>query len=170
MARIAYDDVDAAAFASSPRPSGCWIPPGVALVEASFATAGFATVSLAPVPQVAAASLSEAAASLRREAHTPLKMTTDDGYAAGIARLSASAGGSSPTTFAADPSAVRRTTSCWRADYIRRYRDWSIANRPKATNPSATAVSRNLPNGCARIVCSAPSSPCAFCRSKVSVA
>jgi hypothetical protein len=54
--------------------------------------------------------------------------------------------------------------------YIRRYRAWSIANRPKATNPSATAVRRNFPNGCARIVCSAPSSPCACCRSKVSVA
>ena len=54
--------------------------------------------------------------------------------------------------------------------YIRRYRDWSIANRPKATNPSATAASRYLPNGCARIACSAPSSPCAFCRSKVSAA
>jgi hypothetical protein len=59
----------------------------------------------------------------------------------------------------------------WRSwGYIRRYRDWSSANRPKATNPSATAVSRNLPNGCARVVCSAPSSPCACCRSKVSAA
>jgi hypothetical protein len=55
------------------------------------------------------------------------------------------------------------------AGHIRRYRDWSIANTPKATKPSAAAVSRNLPNGCARIVCIAPSSPC-FCRSKVSVA
>ena len=54
--------------------------------------------------------------------------------------------------------------------YIRRYRDWSIANRPKATNPSATAVRRYVPNGCARIVCSAPSSLCAFSRSKVSAA
>jgi len=39
---------------------------------------------------------------------------------------------------------------------IRWYRDWSIASRPKATNPRATAVSSNLPNGCARAVCSAP--------------
>ena len=54
--------------------------------------------------------------------------------------------------------------------YIRRYRDSSSANRPKAKNPSATAVSRNLPSGCARIVCSAPSSPGAFCCSKVSAA
>jgi hypothetical protein len=56
------------------------------------------------------------------------------------------------------------------AGHIRRYRDWRIANTPKAANPSATAVSRYLPTGCARIVCNAPSSPCAFCRSKVSVA
>jgi hypothetical protein len=56
------------------------------------------------------------------------------------------------------------------AGHIRRYRDWRIANTPKATNPSATAVSRNLPNGCATIVCIAPSNPCSFCRSKVSVA
>jgi hypothetical protein len=54
--------------------------------------------------------------------------------------------------------------------HIRRYRDCKIANTPKATNPSAAAVSRNLPNGCARIVCNAPSNPCASCRSKVSVA
>ena len=54
--------------------------------------------------------------------------------------------------------------------YIRRYRDWSIANRPKATKPRATAVSKNLPNGCAAIVCSVPSRPGAFCRSKVSAA
>ena len=57
-----------------------------------------------------------------------------------------------------------------RRGHIRRYRDWRNANRPKATNPSATAVSRNLPNGCARIVRSAPSSPCVFCGSKVSAA
>jgi len=53
--------------------------------------------------------------------------------------------------------------------HIRRYRDWRIANAPKATNPSAAAVSRNLPNGWATIVCMAPSSPC-FWRSAVSVA
>ncbi len=56
------------------------------------------------------------------------------------------------------------------AGHIRRYRDCRIANTPKATNPSATAVSRNLPNGCVRIVCIAPSNPGVFCRSKVSVA
>ena len=54
--------------------------------------------------------------------------------------------------------------------HIRRYRDWRIANTPKATNPSATAVSRNLPNGCVRIVCSAPSNPGVFWRSKLRVA
>jgi hypothetical protein len=68
------------------------------------------------------------------------------------------------------PDGLNQVRALVRLGYIRRYRDWSIANRPKATNPSATAVSRNLPKGCARIVCSAPSSPCAFCRSKVSVA
>jgi hypothetical protein len=62
-----------------------------------------------------------------------------------------------------------RSVHLVRLGHIRRYRDWRIANTPKATNPSAAAVSRNLPNGCARIVCIAPSSPC-FCRSKVSVA
>ena len=55
-------------------------------------------------------------------------------------------------------------------DYILRYRDWRIAKTPKAANPSATAVSRNLPSGCVRIVCIAPSSPGVFWRSKLSVA
>jgi hypothetical protein len=31
--------------------------------------------------------------------------------------------------------------------YIGRYRDWRVANRPKATNPTPTVVSKNLPNG-----------------------
>ena len=67
-------------------------------------------------------------------------------------------------------AAVVRGPPCQDDIYMRRYRDWSMANRPNAANPSATAVSRNLPNGCARMVCMAPSSPCAFCGSKVSVA
>ena len=67
-------------------------------------------------------------------------------------------------------AAVVRGPPCQDDIYIRRYRDWSMANRPNAANPSATAVSRNLPKGCARMVCMAPSSPCAFCGSKVSVA
>ncbi|MFI7072946.1 class I SAM-dependent methyltransferase [Micromonospora sediminicola] len=61
--------------------------PGIADVEAAFAAAGFATVAVEPVPQVTAPSLREAAAGLRREAHTPLQLITDDEYAAGTARL-----------------------------------------------------------------------------------
>lgn len=54
--------------------------------------------------------------------------------------------------------------------HMRRYRDWSMANRPKATNPRATAMSRKIPNGWAKIACSAPSKPCACCWSNVSAA
>ncbi|MEV0611055.1 methyltransferase domain-containing protein [Polymorphospora rubra] len=61
--------------------------PGVADVEAAFATAGFVTVGFEQVPQVSAASLREAAAALRREAHTLLQLINDDEYAAGLARL-----------------------------------------------------------------------------------
>lgn len=61
--------------------------PSVADVEAAFSTAGFATVGFEQVPQVSAASLGEAAAALRREAHTPLQLINDDEYAAGLARL-----------------------------------------------------------------------------------
>ncbi|MDI1462708.1 methyltransferase domain-containing protein [Catellatospora sp. KI3] len=61
--------------------------PSVADVEAAFATVGMATVSFEPVPQVTSPSLRELAAGLRREAHTPLQLITDDDYAAGLARL-----------------------------------------------------------------------------------
>jgi SAM-dependent methyltransferase len=61
--------------------------PSVADVEAAFATAGFTTIAFEPVPQTTAPSLREAAANLRREAHTPLQLITDDEYAAGLARL-----------------------------------------------------------------------------------
>ncbi|MFI7214249.1 class I SAM-dependent methyltransferase [Micromonospora maritima] len=61
--------------------------PGVADVAAAFAGAGFSTVAVEPVPQVTAASLREAAAGLRREAHTPLQLITDGAYAAGLVRL-----------------------------------------------------------------------------------
>ncbi len=43
--------------------------------------------------------------------------------------------------------------------HIRRYLDCTIANRPKAINPSATAVSRACPKGRSAIVRSAPSRP-----------
>ncbi|SCG41112.1 class I SAM-dependent methyltransferase [Micromonospora humi] len=61
--------------------------PSIADVESTFAAAGFATAAVEPVPQVTAPSLREAAATLRREAHTPLQLITDEEYAAGVARL-----------------------------------------------------------------------------------
>ncbi|MEU7823236.1 methyltransferase domain-containing protein [Catellatospora sp. NPDC049133] len=61
--------------------------PSVADVEAAFATAGFAPAGFEQVPQTTAPSLREAATRLRREAHTPLQLITDDEYTAGLARL-----------------------------------------------------------------------------------
>ncbi|MDG6104977.1 methyltransferase domain-containing protein [Dactylosporangium aurantiacum] len=61
--------------------------PSVADVEAAFATAGFRTVALEPVAQTTAGSVREAAAALRRDAHTPLKLIGDEAYAAGVRRL-----------------------------------------------------------------------------------
>jgi ubiquinone/menaquinone biosynthesis C-methylase UbiE len=61
--------------------------PGAADVGAAFATAGFNTVALEQVPQTTAASLHEAATTLRREAHTLLQLISDDEYATGLARL-----------------------------------------------------------------------------------
>lgn len=61
--------------------------PAVADVEAAFTAAGFTLTACERVPQISAASLPEAAASLRREAHTPLQLISDDAYAAGLARL-----------------------------------------------------------------------------------
>jgi SAM-dependent methyltransferase len=61
--------------------------PSVEQVEAAFASVGFTTAGLEQVPQVTAASLRHAAASLRRAAHTPLQLITDDAYRAGLRRL-----------------------------------------------------------------------------------
>lgn len=61
--------------------------PSVDGVEAAFAAAGFATVSFEPVRQMTAPSLRAIAATIRREAHTPLQLITADEYAAGLARL-----------------------------------------------------------------------------------
>jgi ubiquinone/menaquinone biosynthesis C-methylase UbiE len=61
--------------------------PAVADVETAFAAHGFTTATLEQVPQTTAASLAAAAASLRRDAHTPLRLLTDDEYATGLARL-----------------------------------------------------------------------------------
>jgi SAM-dependent methyltransferase len=65
--------------------------PSIADVEAAFASAGFTTAGCEPVPQVTAASLREAAARLRREAHTPLQLISDEAYAAGLERFRAAA-------------------------------------------------------------------------------
>ncbi|SDM37501.1 class I SAM-dependent methyltransferase [Allokutzneria albata] len=65
--------------------------PSVEDVEAAFATAGFTTVSFEPVPQTTSPSLREVLANLRREAHTPLQLITDEEYAAGLARLRSAA-------------------------------------------------------------------------------
>ncbi|WP_328424823.1 methyltransferase domain-containing protein [Micromonospora sp. NBC_00389] len=61
--------------------------PSIPDVEVAFATAGFTTTGCEPVPQVTAPSVADAAAGLRREAHTPLQLISDDAYAAGVARL-----------------------------------------------------------------------------------
>jgi SAM-dependent methyltransferase len=65
--------------------------PSIAGVEAAFAAAGFTTAGCEPVPQVSALSLAQAAAVLRREAHTPLRLISDEAYAAGVARLNEAA-------------------------------------------------------------------------------
>ncbi|GAB7036435.1 MULTISPECIES: class I SAM-dependent methyltransferase [Catenuloplanes] len=65
--------------------------PSVAGVEAAFATAGFGTAACEPVAQVSARSVAEAAATLRRAAHTPLQLISDEAYAAGVARLTEAA-------------------------------------------------------------------------------
>lgn len=61
--------------------------PTVAQVEAAFAGVGFSAVSLEQVLQTTAASLREAAAALRRDAHTPLQLISDEEYEAGVRRL-----------------------------------------------------------------------------------
>lgn len=61
--------------------------PTVAQVETAFAGAGFSTVSLEQIPQITAPSLHEAARTLRRAAHTPLQLITDQEYDTGVRRL-----------------------------------------------------------------------------------
>ncbi len=65
--------------------------PSIAGVEAAFATAGFATAGCEPVSQVSAPSVAAAASQLRREAHIPLQLISDEAYAAGVARLAEAA-------------------------------------------------------------------------------
>lgn len=65
--------------------------PSVTAVRSAFAAAGFGFVTLAPVPQETAPSLASAVAALRRDAHTPLKLITDEQFDAGLARMRAAA-------------------------------------------------------------------------------
>jgi SAM-dependent methyltransferase len=60
-------------------------------VQVAFETAGFGFIALEPVPQVTADSTAAVAATLRREAHTPLMLISDTAYQAGLARLRAAA-------------------------------------------------------------------------------
>jgi SAM-dependent methyltransferase len=61
--------------------------PTVAAVKAAFGAAGFTATGFESVPQITAPSLGQAAAALRREAHTPLQLITDEAYARGLRRL-----------------------------------------------------------------------------------
>jgi SAM-dependent methyltransferase len=72
--------------------------PSVATVAAAFAAAGFTLIHRASVPQRTAASLQAVAASLRREAHSPLVLISDAEYAAGLARLRRAADQEHPPT------------------------------------------------------------------------
>jgi ubiquinone/menaquinone biosynthesis C-methylase UbiE len=82
--------------------------PSVAGVEAAFAEAGFRRVALEPIPQTTAESVAEAAAMLRRDAHTPLKLISDEAYDAGLARLQAAAAtGTGPVIDALDLLVLR---------------------------------------------------------------
>jgi SAM-dependent methyltransferase len=65
--------------------------PSVSEVRAAFATAGFGYAALEPVRQVTSSSMATVAATIRREAHTPLRLISDDAYRAGLARLQAAA-------------------------------------------------------------------------------
>jgi SAM-dependent methyltransferase len=70
--------------------------PSVGEVRAAFALAGFSCAAPEPVPQVTAPSLAAVAASMRREAHSPLMRISDAAYEAGLARLRAAATAAEP--------------------------------------------------------------------------
>ncbi len=65
--------------------------PSIAAVQDAFAEAGFGPVAVEAVPQRTAASTQAAADGLRRAAHTPLQLISDEAYAAGVACLQAAA-------------------------------------------------------------------------------
>jgi len=58
----------------------------------------------------------------------------------------------------------------WETTHILRYRDEPIVNKPNAAKPSASAVRRMRPNGCARIAYTASFSPDACSSSNVNAA
>jgi hypothetical protein len=61
--------------------------PSVADVVTAFTSAGFTATALDAIRQVTAASLRDFIRTLRREAHTPLHLSTDTEYEVGLARL-----------------------------------------------------------------------------------
>ena len=85
--------------------------PSAADVCAAFGTAGFGYLALEPVSQVTASSLATVAASLRRAAHTPLTLISDDAYQAGLARLRAAATETGPVTDVLDLLVFRNATT-----------------------------------------------------------
>ncbi len=84
--------------------------PSVAEVRAAFGEAGFDFVSLEAVRQVTADSLSTAVDRLRREAHTPLMLITDEEYERGLSRMRAAANTQpGPVTDTLDLLVLRRS-------------------------------------------------------------
>ncbi|XVV17438.1 class I SAM-dependent methyltransferase [Actinoplanes sp. CA-131856] len=59
--------------------------PSITAIQNAFT--GFTTTALQPVQQQTATSLTEAVNNLRREAHTPLQLITDQAYASGLTRM-----------------------------------------------------------------------------------
>jgi ubiquinone/menaquinone biosynthesis C-methylase UbiE len=66
--------------------------PTVEEVSAAFTATGFPSATLEQVQQISASSLAEAAATMSKEAHTPLHLLTDEEYAAGLDRMRDAAG------------------------------------------------------------------------------
>lgn len=67
--------------------------PSVGQVRAAFQSFGFGFVTLISVPQVTAASLTAMVNGMSKDAHTPLKLISQDDYDAGLRRLDLAAKG-----------------------------------------------------------------------------
>jgi hypothetical protein len=65
--------------------------PRIGDVHDAFSAAGFAFDALEQVPQVSFGSVKSAVEQLRRDAHTPLKLITDEEFEIGLQRLRAAA-------------------------------------------------------------------------------